>query len=82
MTGIDYRFQDWLVCPECDGETDAGILAHGTDVVIECYDCGTTSEFTIGVDVPVSNLDADLIDRFADEGSETAAEVDRVSDTN
>ncbi|WP_440769105.1 hypothetical protein [Natronorubrum sp. DTA28] len=65
MTEVDHRFQDWLSCPTCSGDTDAGILAHETEIVIECYDCGATSEYTIGRDVPVSNLKVDHIARFA-----------------
>lgn len=67
MEDVDHRFQEWLACPACSGNSAVGILAHRTDIVIECYDCGTMSQFTIGRDVPVSNLDVDEIDRFADD---------------
>lgn len=80
MSGIAYRFQDWLCCPDCEENSDTGILAYGTDVVIECYDCGMTSEYTIGQDVPVSNLDTDDIDRFTDESDDDRAERDRFAD--
>ncbi|ELY62074.1 hypothetical protein [Natronolimnohabitans innermongolicus] len=65
MDEIDHQFQAWLTCPDCTGDSGVGILAHGTEIVIECYDCGTSSEFTIGQDVPVSNLDTSEIERFA-----------------
>ena len=62
MDGDEYGFREWLSCPVCDGDGDASILAHGTDIVIECYGCGATSEYAIGEDVPVTNLDTEAIE--------------------
>ena len=64
MSGDDFQFREWLSCPSCDGNTEVSILAHETDIVLECYDCGAISEYEIGRDVPVSNVDQDEIDRL------------------
>ena len=68
MDGDEYRFREWLSCPACDGDEDVSILAHGTDVVVECYGCGTTAEYTIGEDVPVTDLDAEEIEQTSWDG--------------
>ena len=68
MDELEYRFQEWLSCPACDGDEDVGILAHGTDIVIECYGCSVTSDYTIGDDVPVTNLDVEEIEQAAGDG--------------
>lgn len=68
MDEVDYRFQEWLTCPACEEVEDIGVLAHSTDIVIECYECGVTDEYTIGADVPVTNLDADAIEDVSREG--------------
>ena len=36
------------------------LLAYGADIVLECYGCGRTAEFTIGDDTPFQNLRADV----------------------
>lgn len=54
---MTYRFREWLRCPGC-GETDIGVLAHETDVVLECYECGEISEFRLERDVPFVNVDS------------------------
>lgn len=59
---MEYEFRDWLACPACDERTDVSILAHDADVVLECYECGLISEFIIGADVTLQNLDTDAID--------------------
>lgn len=64
---VDYQFQEWLSCPSCDGASEVSILAHDADIVLECYDCGAVSEYEIGQDVPVSNVDTDEIDRVVPE---------------
>ncbi|SEW26147.1 hypothetical protein [Natrinema salifodinae] len=56
------RFHDWLECPECDDDGEVSALAHKADVVLECYGCGHTSEFTIGQDVPLRGLSWAAID--------------------
>jgi len=57
------RFENWLACPECDGR-DVSIMAHKTDIVVECYSCKEVSEFTVGRDIPIHNLDMDAIDEI------------------
>ena len=59
----DYQFQEWLSCPSCDGNSEVSILAHNADIVLECYDCGAVSEYEMGRDVPVSNVDPDEIEQ-------------------
>lgn len=34
-------------------------MAHKTDSVLECYDCGQMSDYVIGRDIPLQNLDID-----------------------
>ncbi|UHQ95022.1 hypothetical protein [Haloterrigena alkaliphila] len=63
------RFTTWLSCPACDGDGEVSVLAHGTDVVLECYGCGKTAEFTIGDDTPFQNLRPGLETRL--DGSPT-----------
>lgn len=68
MDDVDYRFRDWLSCASCAEDDDIGVLAHSTDIVLECYECGATDEYTIGADVPVTNLDPDAIEDVAQDG--------------
>lgn len=68
MDGDEYQFQEWLSCPACGGDGDVSILAYETDIVIECYGCGMTSEYAIGEDVPVADLDAEEIGQTARDG--------------
>lgn len=63
------RFDDWLACPECDGDGEVSVLAYRTDLVIECYECGQTAEFRIGSDVPFHNLDERAFAAETDEQS-------------
>lgn len=58
---MDLRFCQWLSCPGCDERDDVKMMAHQTDLVIECYECGQISEYTIGEDVPIHDLDVDAI---------------------
>ena len=64
---MSYTFQDWFACPECDERDVVSSFAHRTDIVIECYGCGQISEFTIGEDIPLKNLDTDAIVELAKE---------------
>lgn len=63
---MGHRFQEWLACPECDERDAVSTLAHEADLVLECYDCGLVSEYVLGDDVALQNLDADAIE--ADRG--------------
>ncbi|GAB3665353.1 hypothetical protein [Halopiger thermotolerans] len=54
------RFNHWLSCPDCSGDEDVSLLAHGTDIVVECYGCGRIAEFTLGEDTPFQNVSAVL----------------------
>lgn len=58
---MEYRFWAWLSCPACDERDDVKMMAHQTDIVLECYECGQISEYTIGEDVPIQDLDIDRI---------------------
>ena len=65
---MEYRFWDWLSCPACHERDDVKIIAYRTDIALECYECGQQSEYTIGKDVPIHELDIDAIVEAADEG--------------
>lgn len=54
------KFIDWIICPSC-GADNIGVLSHDTDMVFECYECGLISEFTIGEDVPLNDLNPEKI---------------------
>lgn len=54
---MEIGFRDWLCCPSCDADTEPSVLAYGTSIVLECYDCGLITEFEIGADVPFHDLD-------------------------
>lgn len=58
---MEYTFRDWLACPQCDERDDISTFAHQTDIVLECYECGQISEFKIGDDISLQNLDIDAI---------------------
>ncbi|SDJ99372.1 hypothetical protein [Natronorubrum texcoconense] len=64
---MDSRFRDWLTCPSCTDGDDVGILVHGTDLVLECYDCGHVAEFTVEEDVPFNSLQAEDLESVARE---------------
>jgi hypothetical protein len=55
------RFRDWLGCPVCEERRDVSMMAHRTDIVLECYGCGEMAEFTIGRDISIHGLDVDAI---------------------
>lgn len=38
---------EWLSCPDCDGTGDVGVLAHETEMVLECYGCGRIAEISL-----------------------------------
>jgi hypothetical protein len=40
------------------------MMAHTTDFVLECYDCGQMSEYTVGSDIPLQNLDIDAVTKI------------------
>ncbi len=61
------QFRDWLGCPECDEREGISMMAHKTDIVLECYDCGTISEYTIGHDISIHGPDIDAIAEVAQE---------------
>lgn len=68
---MGYSFQDWFACPNCDEREEVSTLAHMTEIVFECYECGLTSAFVIGEDVSLKNLDIDAIaDRTDDHSGE------------
>ena len=54
------RFGNLLSCPDCDGAGDVSLLAYDADILLECYGCGRTAEFTIGADTPFRNLRTDV----------------------
>lgn len=64
---MDYQFHEWFVCPECGEQADVAALAHDAELVFECYECGLISEFDVGEDVPLRNLDADAVAGRSDE---------------
>lgn len=51
------RFSDWLACPECGGQEEVSMMAHKSDFVIECHGCGLISEFRVGEDMRIQNVD-------------------------
>ncbi len=55
------QFRDWLSCPDCGERDDVQMMAHKTDIVLECYSCGQISEYTVGDDIPLHNLDIEAI---------------------
>lgn len=62
----EYRFRDWFACPECDGRDDVSTLSHKTEMVFECHECGLISEFVMGEDTSLRNLDANAIAGLGD----------------
>ncbi|MFC4542803.1 hypothetical protein ACFO5R_12810 [Halosolutus amylolyticus] len=64
---MDYRFSEWLRCPSCDEVEDISMMAHKTDIVLECYECGQISEYTVGEDIAIHELDIDAIAEVVDE---------------
>jgi transcription elongation factor Elf1 len=64
---MTYQFQDWFACPECGERDRVSTLAHRTDIVFECYECSQTSEFVIGEDISLRNLDIDAIEDLIDD---------------
>lgn len=66
---MEFQFRDWFACPECDERDQVSGLAHDTDIVFECYECGTISEFTFGEDPPLQDVDVKAIRDRADERS-------------
>lgn len=64
---MEYTFRNWLACPECNEREDLSTLAHHTDIVLECYECGQISEFVIGKDISLQDLDIDAIATVAEE---------------
>lgn len=64
---MTYEFRDWFACPECGTREDVSTLAYRTEIVFECGDCGTVSEFAIGEHPPLRNLDVDAIEDLAGE---------------
>lgn len=66
---MGFTFQDWFGCPECEEQEGVSTLAYKTEIVFECHKCGLVSEFVIGEDLPIQNLDVDTISERADERS-------------
>lgn len=64
---MGHEFQDWFACPGCGERDGVSSLAHRTEIVFECYECGLVSEFVIGEDISLRNLDVDAIADLADE---------------
>lgn len=64
-----YDFRAWFACPACDEREAVSALAHRTEIVFECYECGQISEYTVGEDVPIRGLDVDAIAEIVDEGT-------------
>lgn len=64
---MGYTFRDWLSCPNCERQETARMMTHKTDFVLECYDCGQMSEYTIGKDMPLQNLDIDAVSEIMHE---------------
>ena len=62
----EYRFSDWFACPKCDGRDAVSTLSHKTEMVFECHECGLISEFVIGEDTSLRNLDANAITELGD----------------
>lgn len=62
----EYRFSDWFACPKCDGRDGVSTLAHKTEMVFECHECGLISEFVIGDAPSLQNLDANAIIELGD----------------
>ncbi|WP_408959321.1 hypothetical protein [Natrinema sp. 74] len=60
--------RNWLHCPACSEDNTVSVLAHDTDIVLECYECGHIAEFTVGQDVPFQDLTGDLPEGVADDG--------------
>lgn len=58
---MKYEFHDWVACPACDENEEVSTLAHGTEIVFECYECGLISEFVLGEDISLQNFDLEAI---------------------
>lgn len=68
----EHRFRDWFACPDCGADDGVSSLAHGTEIVFECHSCGLVSEYVIGQDVSLQNLDLAAIKDLADGLGETS----------
>lgn len=64
---MGYKFRDWFECPDCEEHEEVSTLAFETQIVFECHECGVTSAFVIGEDLPLRNLDSDAIAERTDE---------------
>ena len=58
---MEFRFQDWFSCPVCNEREVVSTFSYKTEIVFECYGCGQISEYQIGEDIPLQNLDVDAI---------------------
>lgn len=63
---MEYSFQDWFACPKCGERDGVSTLAHETEIVFECYECGLVSEFVIGEAISLRNLDVEAIAELTD----------------
>lgn len=54
---MSHRFSDWLACAECGEQEEVSMLAHRSDFVIECHACGLVSEFRVGENLRIQNVD-------------------------
>lgn len=70
-SGQEHRFREWFACAECDERDGISSLAHGTEIVLECYSCGLISEYAIGRDISLQNLDIDAIEQVAEQTGDT-----------
>lgn len=66
---MGYGFREWFACPACDEREAVSTLAHSTEIVFECYECGQISEYDIGEDVPLRSLDLEAIAEATEEGA-------------
>ncbi|WP_254763256.1 hypothetical protein [Natrinema marinum] len=62
------EFRNWLRCPACSTAEAVSVLAYGTEVVLECYECGHTGEFTLGRDIPFQDVADGVADGGFDDG--------------
>lgn len=76
---MGYTFREWISCPACEEREAVSTLAHRTEMVIECYNCGQTSEYVIGKDISLQGLDVEAIIEVANEqtsGSSSGFKID------